>query len=498
MAAALVLSSTSATTTTTSVSLVSRGVKGMSSFSSVVLPRYIESQCPGLLSVARAAGVAWGIDGAVVKPAARGHPRRSFASAAAAAGNIEGGRFTKIHIDGDIPKRELPAMGGVPFGRVFTDHMVKVDWELNDAQAARLLDPSVGEAEREEIVLSGWGVPRIQAFGNISLHPASQCLHYGSEVFEGMKAFRSESDTSTINLFRPELNARRLVDSTKSLGLPHLPESCLIQLIEEAVHRDARWVPSDPGCSLYIRPVVFGTNASAGLTSTVSASLMVLMSPVGRYFKDGLKPISLLLEDIKVRAWPGGIGHAKAGGNYAPTLKYQSDALREYGCSQVLYALPRGDNADEAVLSESGAMNFFALLAKEGGGKELVTAPLDGTILPGVTRQSVLDICREWGEFSVSERFLTVGELKKSANEGRLLELFGCGTAVLICPVNRIKFRSGEEIACKYDVDDPAMITNRIRHRVEDIQYGRTGEHPWTIKIDDPASRESAAERVAV
>ena len=142
-------------------------------------------------------------------------------------------------------------------------------------------------------------------------------------------------------------------------------------------------------------------------------------------------------------------------------------------------------------------MNFFALLERPGGGRELVTAPLDGTILPGVTRQSVLDICREWGEFEVSERLLTVGELRRSAREGRLLELFGCGTAVLICPVDRVKFRSGEEIACKYDADDPAMVTNRVRHRIEDIQYGRAGDHPWLVQVDDPTSKESAAARVA-
>ena len=395
------------------------------------------------------------------------------------------GRFSRIDVHmSPSCATEIPSLDGRVFGRIFTDHMVHAEWRLSEADGARLVDPSLNEEDSEALVMRGWRVPELKSFGDVSIHPASQCLHYGSEVFEGMKAFRSDVDGETVHLFRPELNARRLRISTKALGLPYLPDTGMLQLVEEAVRVDKRWVPHDPGCSLYIRPFVFGTSASVGLSTTLSASYMVLMSPVGRYFKDGLKPVALLLDDQCVRAWPGGIGFAKAGGNYAPTLKYQGDAMRSFGCSQVLYALPRGESTDDAVLSEAGAMNIFVFITRQDGTRELVTAPLDGTILSGVTRQSVIDICNEWGEFEVSERAMTVGELKQCAREGRLHEMFGCGTAVLICPVNVIKMRDGTELTCTFDEDDDSLVSNRVRKRIEDIQYGRVPGHPWAVKLE--------------
>ena len=395
--------------------------------------------------------------------------------------NISNSTFSSIDIELSTNRGTLPPADKLVFGKIFTDHMARVDWQLDEEEVMKSRSVN-DEDQKDSLMYSGWGVPKVMPFGKIDIHPASQCLHYGSEIFEGMKAYRSEKD-DTVALFRPDLNAKRLRHSARSLGLPYVPEDSLIQLIKQVVSVDHSWVPSSPGCSLYIRPFIFGTSASAGLTTTTSASLMILLSPVGRYFKEGLKPISLLLDDKHVRAWPGGVGHAKAGGNYAPTLKYQGDAMLEFGCSQVLYALPKGDDENESVISEAGAMNVFILIEKEDGGKELVTAPLDGTILPGVTRQSVIDICKDWKEFEVSERLMTVRELKTCAKEGRLLEIFGCGTAVLICPVNEIKLRSGDEIRLQFDASDDSMISNRVLTKIEDIQYGRIEGHPWNVKV---------------
>jgi branched-chain amino acid aminotransferase len=249
----------------------------------------------------------------------------------------------------------------------------------------------------------------------------------------------------------------------------------LIQCIQELVALDEKWIPKGEGYSLYLRPTVISTHKFLGVTPPDSLLLYVITSPVGPYYKTGFKPVRLTADTSYVRAWPGGTGNAKVGGNYAPTMKAAAEAANE-GYSQVLWLF--GDN-DE--ITEVGAMNvFFFLINKETQRPELVTPPLTrGDILPGVTRSSILELARGWQEFDVSERFATMGEIKEAAEDGRLLEVFGAGTAAVVSPVSCIQYKSK-------DIEIPAVgkITQRVWDELTGIQYGmREGPEGWSVKI---------------
>jgi branched-chain amino acid aminotransferase len=265
----------------------------------------------------------------------------------------------------------------------------------------------------------GWGAPRIIPFQNISMHPASTCLHYAIECFEGMKAYKGPK--GELRLFRPDKNMERMNNSMARLAMPTIAGSNgFLDAIKELVKIDESWVPSQEGYSLYIRPTAIGTGEVLGVHASEKVKLFCILSPVGPYYKSGFKPVKLFADNKNVRAWPGGVGNAKVGGNYAPTILPSQKAALEHGCSQILWLY-----GEEHQITEVGAMNIFFLFKKAGGKMELVTPPLTrGDILPGVTRASVLELARTWGDVEVNERFLTIHEIIEAEKNGTVSYLY--------------------------------------------------------------------------
>jgi branched-chain amino acid aminotransferase len=380
------------------------------------------------------------------------------------------------------------SLKGLKFGTVFSDHMLLAEHSVKD----------------------GWGRPAVRPFDYLPLHPAAQVLHYGMTCFEGMKAYLGADGAP--RLFRPELNMARLARSAARLQLAPFDPAELLACIKALVKTDAAWLPPHDGHSLYIRPFLFSSASALGVAPATATTLSVVLSPVGPYFPSGLQPVSLYVEESAVRAWPGGVGSHKVGGNYAPTIQPQVRAAASHGAQQVVYTFHPGRylssllssasawpgtslspenivssyDPDDAVFEECGAMNVFFLFKKKGGGLELATPPLDrGTILPGVTRDSILSLTREWGEFEVSERPITVREVRAAAAEGRLREVFGCGTACIVQPVNALVRGDGE--AWRPAVSDPAdpdALAPRLQRMLLNIQYGRVSGHPWSVRVD--------------
>ncbi|RHW74091.1 branched-chain amino acid aminotransferase [Trypanosoma brucei equiperdum] len=346
----------------------------------------------------------------------------------------------------------LPSLQGVMFGTLFSPHMLVIDADGNGK----------------------WGKPRIVPFENLSLPPQTACLHYAIQCFEGMKAYRDSH--GNIRLFRPDRNCRRLLDSTRRLCLPGFDPDELQKLIEEFVKVERDYVPSERGYSLYLRPTVIGTGSTLSAVAGSAAKLFVIASPVGPYYPSGMKPVRLHVEEERRRAWPGGVGNVKLGANYAAPMLVQREAS-ELGFQQVLW-LGAGEEVQEV-----GAMNFMCLWRPSANSNEveLVTAPLDGTILPGVTRDSILSLVRQWGEARVSERSFTIHELTAALREKRVLECFGCGTAAIVSPVEALSYK-GELL----NVPCPApgaSLTHRVLKAITDIQYGDV-EHEWSRIVD--------------
>lgn len=320
----------------------------------------------------------------------------------------------------------------------------------------------------------GWLPPRITPYQNLSLDPATCVFHYAFECFEGMKAYRS-SDGS-IRLFRPDKNMQRLNKSAASIALPALDGNSFISLIAKFIQVDSRFIPSARGYSLYLRPTFIGTQRTLGVGPPGSALLYVIASPVGPYYPTGFKAISLEATDYAVRAWPGGVGDKKLGANYAPCVVPQLQAAKR-GFHQNLWLF-----GEEEFVTEVGTMNLFIVMKdKETGQLELVTAPLDGTILEGVTRDSILELARErlapkgW---KVSERYIRMAELFRASMEGRLIEVFGAGTAAVVSPVRKISWR-GNLVDCGLKEEEEAgEIALQMKSWIEAIQYGDE-EHQW-------------------
>ncbi|XP_062918830.1 branched-chain-amino-acid aminotransferase, cytosolic-like [Mobula hypostoma] len=344
--------------------------------------------------------------------------------------------------------KEKPDSNKLVFGKSFTDHMLTVEWDAEN----------------------GWGKPHIKPLQNLSFHPASSALHYSIELFEGMKAFRGVDNK--IRMFRPDLNMVRMHRSAIRTCLPEFDKGELLECIRKLIEVDREWVPYSDAASLYIRPTFVGTEPSLGVARANHALLFVIIGPVGPYFATGsFNPVSLLADPQFVRAWKGGVGDCKLGGNYGPTVYVQYEALK-HGCQQVLWLY-----GDKHEITEVGTMNIFIYWKNEQGELELLTPPLDGTILPGVTRQSLLDLARQWGEFKVSERGMTMNELVKGLQENRIKEIFGSGTACVVCPVSRILY-----LGQNYHIptmENGPEIAKRFLKELTDIQYGRKSSE-WT------------------
>jgi branched-chain amino acid aminotransferase len=363
---------------------------------------------------------------------------------------------SKLTITKTTTPKTPPPKDTLTFGSTFTDHMLQIDWT-------------------SEI---GWEAPVIKPYGPLSIDPAASVLHYALECFEGMKAYKGSK--GEIRLFRPDRNMNRMWDSMNRLKLPTFDKVAHLECIKQLVKTDGHWIPEGEGYSLYIRPTGIATHPFLGVGQAKHASMFTILSPVGPYYPDGFKPVTLLADQKHVRAWPGGTGDSKVGSNYGPTIKPQMLAA-ERGFSQVLWL-----SKPEGYVTEVGTMNMFVFWRNEDGEDELITAPLDGTILPGVTRQSILDLAREWGEFRVTERPFTMQELRRAIKDGRVHESFGAGTAVVVSPIRGIHF-DGEDLVVPLDKDDSSAMAGKLTQRMWDtitgIQYGHI-ESEWSVVVE--------------
>ena len=333
------------------------------------------------------------------------------------------------------------------FGTVFTDHMVDVCW-----------------SER-----GGWHRPRVQAYGPIPLDPAAAVLHYGQEIFEGMKAYRHHD--GSIWTFRPDQNALRFQRSAVRMAMPELPTEYFIQSLKELIAVDGDWVPSLPETSLYLRPFMFAKEAFLGVRPAKKIAFYVIASPVGPYFGGDAAPVSIWLSTTYTRAGRGGTGAAKTGGNYAASLLAQTEAA-DNGCQQVLFL----DSVEGKYIEELGGMNIV-LVYKDG---TLVTPDSD-TILSGITRDSVLSLAADRGH-AVERRPITIEEWRTGVDSGDIVEAFACGTAATVVPIGQLKaqdFTIGSP-------DAPAgTVTMALRQELIDIQFGkREDTHGWMLRLD--------------
>ncbi len=346
-----------------------------------------------------------------------------------------------------ITKTTTPAAKPDPstlgFGKVFTDHMFIMEYTAD----------------------KGWHDARIVPFGKIELHPACTALHYGSEVFEGLKAYRKAD--GSVQLFRPIENIRRMNRSAERLCLPEIPEDIAMQVLTEFVKFEQEWVPSAPGTSLYIRPFMYGNDETLGVHSVKHATFMIITSPVGSYYKEGINPVKIMIEADDVRAVRGGTGEAKCGGNYAASNRAGEKAEKK-GYSQVLWL----DGVERKYIEEVGAMN---VMFKIDG--EIVTPMLTGSILPGITRKSCIEMLKAEG-YKVSERLISVDELGQALENGKLEEAWGCGTAAVISPIGELCYKD-----VKYVINDGKIgeVTAHLYDTITGIQWGRLEDkYGWT------------------
>ena len=335
------------------------------------------------------------------------------------------------------------------FGRVFTDHMAMIRYSETE----------------------GWHDARITARAPLSIDPASSVLHYAQEIFEGMKAYRL-ADGGTA-LFRPEANARRFQDSARRLAMPELPEELFLESIERLVKVDADWIPESDGGALYLRPFMFASEVFLGVKPSAEYLYMVLASSVGAYFKGGAPTVSIWVSQQYTRAAQGGTGAAKCGGNYAASLLAQSEAIRN-GCDQVVFL----DAAERRWVEELGGMNIFFVF-DDGS---MATPALTGTILPGITRDSILTLARANG-IEVREEGYTIDQWRADAASGRLVEAFACGTAAVVTPIGTVASPEG-----RFTIGSggPGALTMRMRDALVSIQRGTApDENNWLHHLAD-------------
>jgi branched-chain amino acid aminotransferase len=348
-------------------------------------------------------------------------------------------------IKNENPKAK-PDSNSLGFGKFFTDHMFIMDHDYEN----------------------GWHNARIVPYGNLSLSPASTVLHYGEEIFEGMKAYLTED--GKIQLFRPYENAKRMNNSADRLCLPEIPEEMFVEAIKRLVEIDKDWIPTAKGTSLYIRPFLFGNDETLGVHTVHHSTFVIILSPVGSYYKEGLNPVKILIETEDVRAVRGGTGFAKCGGNYAASSRAGKKA-EEKGYSQVLWL----DGVERKYIEEVGAMN---VMFKING--EVVTPALLGSILPGITRKSCLEILKKEG-IKATERLLSLEELTKAVENGTLEEAWGCGTAAVISPIGLIEVNGK-----KYEINNGKIgpVSQMLYDKITGIQTGKIkDEFGWTVEV---------------
>ncbi len=338
------------------------------------------------------------------------------------------------------------------FGDLTTDHMLEIDWNKE----------------------KGWGKPLISPYHNLSINPANSTLHYALECFEGMKGY-PHVNGKDINLFRPLENMKRFNRSFEMLAFPSYDNEELSKCIAELVRVDKDWMPKrDNMHSIYIRPTGISMENTLGVKAASDVKLFVIMSPVGPYYPQGFKPVSIYATKDAARAWHGGNGDKKLGANYGPTIKPANEVIKR-GYDQILWLV--GDT-----VSEVGTMNFFIHWINDFGEKEIITCPLDGTILPGVTRSSTIDLCKSWGFKTVEEKF-SIGKLIKACKQGRVLEAFGTGTAAIVTPVKNIGYQGIDYNIPIIEEYKAGEIANKLVNTVVDIQTGKQAFDDWALTV---------------
>lgn len=353
----------------------------------------------------------------------------------------------EIRVEKTKTPREKPDFKNLGFGKYFTDHMFLADYVEGE----------------------GWKDARIVPYGPLELDPSCMVLHYGQEIFEGMKAYPCDGK---ILLFRPEMNARRMNSSAERLCMAQIPEELFIEGISELVKLDRDWIPTEEGTSLYIRPFMISTQNGLGVHASKSYKFIVILSPVGAYYPEGLNPVKIYVEDEYVRATPGGTGYIKCGGNYAASLIGQMKA-HDLGYSQVLWL----DGVERKYVEEVGSMNCFFKI--DG---VIRTAPCVGTVLPGITRMSCIELLEKWGYKVDCESRLPIADVIRAGKEGKLEEVFGTGTAAVISPVGELRY---EDEVLTINGFQTGPVTQRLYDTLTGIQWGTLPDDMgWTQEVE--------------
>lgn len=353
----------------------------------------------------------------------------------------------KITMERTSAPKQKPETSQLGFGKYFTDHMFIMDYDSGE----------------------GWHDPRIVPYQPISLDPAAKVFHYGQMAFEGMKAYKTAE--GPVRMFRPFKNLQRLNRSNARLSIPSLDEGVVMEALERLIMADEDWIPAEQGTSLYIRPFVIATQPTLGVSPSEQYRFMIILSPVGSYYEEGINPVSIYVESEYVRAVTGGIGNAKTGGNYAAGLKAQQEATGK-GYSQVLWL----DGVHRKYIEEVGSMNVFFKI----GGK-VITPALNGSILEGVTRDSVIQVLRHW-DMDIEEKAISIDELVEAYRNGTLEEAFGTGTAAVISPIGELNWQ-GDKLMLNGGRTGP--LSARVYDFLTGMQRG-TVEDPfgWLVEID--------------
>ena len=342
--------------------------------------------------------------------------------------------------------QEKPDQKNLGIGKHFTDYMFVMDWDKEQ----------------------GWHDAAIVPYGGIPMEPATMVLHYAQETFECMKAYRTAE--GKIQLFRPEMTAKRMLNSTARLCMPEVPVDKFVEAVEALVKVAADWVPSEPNTSLYIRPFMLATEAALGVHMANAYKFMIICCPVGAYYAAGLNPVKILVEDELVREVKGDTGFTKCGGNYAGSILGQVKA-EKLGYAQVLWL----DGEHRKYVEEVGTMNFMFKFSCD-----IYTAPIEGTVLPGVTRDSMIHLLRDWG-YKVNETRLSVDDLMKAGHDGTLEEVFGTGTAAVISPVGELRYKDDVVTVNNCEIGE---LTQKLYDTLTGIQWGRIPDkYGWTVEV---------------
>jgi len=344
-------------------------------------------------------------------------------------------------------KEKVKLPDNLGFGQIFTDHILEMEYSTN----------------------KGWHNPIIKQLAPLSHHPATMFIHYGQAVFEGLKAFKTKEEDVVI--FRPDRHLQRINNSSRRLCIPEIDVDYVLSALKELVWIDRDWIPTNKGESLYIRPFVYGSEPFLGVRPSISYKLIILLSPVGAYYPEGFKPVKILVTDDYVRAVRKGIGDCKTPANYAASM-YAGEVAKHLGFTQVLWL----DGVEQKYIEEVGTMNIFIRFKNE-----IATPKLTGSILPGVTRESVIQILKDW-EMNVTERSISIDELASEYKKGNVLGVFGTGTAAIISVVGLLKYK---DLEMKFDTTQPDDLATKLFDTITSIQYGLSEDkHNWLFHVN--------------